>query len=103
MAMTTTTTRIENYGAELNACPTTTGEMKEVSRTIKDNLIETSEILSCSEAIIDKIMDFIWSEGSVNKAKEIDVVNMDSNIVNNMYMAKVIRDKLNIIADRLGC
>ena len=46
---------------------------------------------------------FLKSEGSVNKAKEIDVVNMDSNIVNNMYMAKVIRDKLNIIADRLGC
>lgn len=103
MEMTTTTTRIENYGAELNVCPKTTGEMKEVSRTIKDNLIETSEILSCSESIIDKIMDFIWSEGSVNKAKEIDVVNMDSNIVNNMYMAKVIRDKLNIIAERLGC
>lgn len=103
MEMTTTTTRIENYGAELNVYPKTTGEMKEASRTIKDNLIETSEILSCSEAIIDKIMDFIWSEGSVNKAKEIDVANMDSNIVNNMYMAKVIRDKLNIIAERLGC
>ena len=97
------TTKIENYGAELNVRTNTTGEIKEVSRTIKDNLMETSEILSCSEAIIDKIMDFIWSEGSVNKAKEIDVVNMDSNIVNNMYMAKVIRDKLNIIADRLGC
>lgn len=101
--MTTTTTRIENYSAELNACPKTTGEMKEASRTIKDNLIETSEILSCSESIIDKIMDFIWSEGSVNKAKEIEVVNMDSNIVNNMYTAKAIRDKLNIIAERLGC
>lgn len=97
------TTKIENYGAELNVRTNTTGEIKEVSRTIKDNLMETSEILSCSEAIIDKIMEFIWSEGSINKAKEIDVVNMDSNIVNNMYMAKVIRDKLNIIADRLGC
>lgn len=102
--MTTTTTRIENYSAEPNVCPNTTcGETKVERRTIKDNLMETSEILSCSEAIIDKIMDFIWSEGSVNKAKEIDVVNMDSNIVNNMYMAKVIRDKLNIIAERLGC
>ena len=97
------TTRIENYGAEPNVCPKTTCEMKEAPRTIKDNLIEISEILSCSEDIINKIMNFIWSEGSVNKAKEIDVVNMDSNIVNNMYMAKVIRDKLNIIADRLGC
>ena len=96
-------TKIENYGAELNVRTNTTGEIKEVSRTIKDNLIETSEILSCSEAIIDKIMDFIWSEGSVNKAKEIEVVNMDSNIANNMYMANVIRVKLNIIADRIGC
>lgn len=84
----------------------TTARIKEVGepkRTIKDNLIETSEILSCSEAIIDKIMAFIWSEGSVNNAKEIEVVSMDSNIANNMYMAKVIRDKLNIIAERLGC
>lgn len=97
------TTRIENYGAELNACPNTTGETQEERKTIKDNLIKTSETLRCSEYIIDKIMDFIWSEGSVNKAKEIDVVNMDSNIVNNMYMAKVIRDKLIIIAERLGC
>lgn len=97
------TTRIENYGAELIRPNTTCGETKVERRTIKDNLMETSEILSCSEAIIDKIMDFIWSEGPVNKAKEIDVVNMDSNIVNNIYMAKIIRDKLNIIADRLGC
>ena len=97
------TTRIENYGAEPNVCPNTTCETQPERRTIKDNLIETSEILSCSEAIIDRIMDFIWSEGSVNKAKEIDVVNMDSNIVNNMYMAKVIKDKLNIIAERMGC
>lgn len=97
------TTRMENYGAEPNVCPNTTDGTPVERRTIKDNLIETSEILSCAGAIIDRIMDFIWSEGSVNKAKEIDVVNMDSNIVNNMYMAKVIRDKLNIIADRLGC
>lgn len=101
--MTTTTTRIENYSAEFNACPKTTGEIKEISRTIKDNLIETSEILRCSEDIINKIMDFIWSEDSVNNAKDIEVMNMDGNIVSNMYMAKVIRDKLNIIAERLGC
>ena len=103
MAMTTMTTRIENYGEELNVCSKTTGEMKEVSRTIKDNLIETLEILSCSEAIIDRIIDFIWSEGSVSNAKDIDVTNMDGNIVANAYRAKAIRDKLNIIASRLGC
>lgn len=101
--MTTMTTRIENYGAELNACPTTTGEMKEVSRTIKDNIIETSEILSCSEAIINNIIEFIWAEGSMNNEKSIEVVSMDSNIVDTMCKAKRIRDKLNIIAERLGC
>ena len=103
MATTTRTTRIENYGAELNVCPNATGETKEERRTIKDNLIETSEILKYSEDIIDKIIDFIWSEGSVNNAKDIDVINMDGNIVDNMYRARAIRDKLNIIASRLGC
>ncbi len=103
MAMTTMTTRVENYGAELNVCPNTTGEIKEERRTIKDNLTETSEILNYSEAIIDRIMDFIWSEGSVNNAKDIDVINVDGNIVANMYRAKSIRDKLVIIASRLGC
>lgn len=97
------TTRIENYGAEPNVCPNTTCETRKERRTIKDSLIETSEILRCSEDIIDNIMGFIWSENSVDNAKEIDVANMDSNIVNNMHMAKIIRDRLSIIAERLGC
>lgn len=35
--------------------------------------------------------------------RDVEVINIDGNIVSNMHMAKVIRDKLKIIAERLGC
>ena len=73
-----------------------------VDRTIKDNIMEATEILSDIEAQVDRIKNWLWLSDD-EKAPNIDITDMSSNVVRNLEFEKRILKKLLFIADRLGC
>ena len=71
-------------------------------RPIKDNMMEATEILSDIEAQVDRIKNWLWLSDD-EKAPNIDITDMSSNVVRNLEFEKRILKKLLFIADRLGC
>ena len=71
-------------------------------RTIKDSMMEATEILSDIEAQVDRIKNFLCFSDD-EKAPNIDITDMSSNVVRNLEFEKRILKKLLFIADRLGC
>ena len=72
-----------------------------LDRTIKDNMMEATEILSDIEAQVDRIKNWLWLSDD-EKALNIDITDLSSNIVRNLEFEKRILKKLMFIADRLG-
>ena len=73
-----------------------------VDRTIKDNMMEATEILSEIEAHVDRIKNWLWLSDD-EKAPNMDITDLSSNIVRNLEFEKRILNKLLFIVDRLGC
>ena len=73
-----------------------------VDRTIKDNMMETTEILSEIEAQVDRIKNWLWLSND-EKAPGMDITDLSSNIARNLEFEKRILNKLLFIVDRLGC
>lgn len=71
-------------------------------RTIKDNMMESTDILSEIEAQVDRIKNWLWLSDD-EKAPNMDITDLSSNIVRNLEFQKRILKKLMFIADRLGC
>ena len=71
-------------------------------RTIKDNMMEATEILSEIEAQVNRIKNWMWLSDD-EKAPTIDITDLSSNIVRNLEFEKRILNKLLFIVDRLGC
>ena len=71
-------------------------------RTIKDNMMESTEILSEIEAQVDRIKNWLWLSDD-EKAPNMDITDLSSNIARNLEFEKRILKKLLFIADRLGC
>ena len=71
-------------------------------RTIKDNMMEATEILSEIEAQVDRIKNWLWLSDDETPPK-MDITDLSSNIVRNLEFEKRILKKLLLIADRLGC
>ena len=71
-------------------------------RTIKDNMMEATEILSEIEAQVNRIKNWLWLSDD-EKAPNIDITDLSSNIVRNLEFEKRTLKKLMFIADRLGC
>lgn len=75
----------------------------ERKRTIQDNLMETTDILTSIEAQIDRIHKFMWAKDDETNGPSIEVLDMDTNIVRNLDAARRIYKRLALIAERLGC
>lgn len=71
-------------------------------RTIKDNMMEATEILSEIEAHVDRIKNWLWLSND-EKAPGMDITDLSSNIARNLEFEKRILNKLLFIVDRLGC
>ena len=71
-------------------------------RTIKDNMMEATEILSEIEAQVDRIKNWLWLSND-EKTPTIDITDLSSNIVRNLEFENRILNKLLFIVDRLGC
>ena len=74
----------------------------ERKRTIQDNLMETTDILTSIEAQIDRIHKFMWAKDDETNVPSIEVMDMDSNIVHNLDAVRRIYKRLALIA-RIGC
>lgn len=75
----------------------------ERKRTIQDNLMETTDILTSIEGQIDRIHKFMWAKDDETNGPSIEVMDMDSNIVRNLDAVRRIYKRLALIAERLGC
>lgn len=75
----------------------------ERKRTIQDNLMETTDILTGIEGQIDRIHKFMWAKDDENNGPSIEVIDMDSNIARNLDAVRRIYKRLALIAERLGC
>ena len=71
-------------------------------RTIKDNMMESTEILSEIEAQVDRIKNWLWLSDD-EKAPGMDITDLSSNIARNLEFKRRILKKLMFIEDRLGC
>ena len=71
-------------------------------RTIKDNIMDSTEFLNDIEAHVDRIKNFLCFSDDEPPTK-IGMTDLSSNIVRNLEFEKRIFKKLLFIADRLGC
>ena len=73
------------------------------SRTMIDNLKETTELLHMIESRLDSIRGSLWFNDGSDPAKDIEIKDMDSNIVHNRDVSKRILKKLDSMIARIGC
>ena len=73
------------------------------SRTMIDNIRETTELLHTIECNLDSIRGILWFNDGSNPEKDIEIKDMDSNLVHNRDVAKRILKKLEGMVARIGC
>ena len=73
------------------------------SRTMIDNIRETTELLHTIECNLDSIRGILWFNDGSNPEKDIEIKDMDSNLVHNRDVAKRILKKLESMIARIGC
>ena len=73
------------------------------SRTMIDNLKETTELLHMIEGRLDSIRVSLWFNDGSNPEKDIEIKDMDSNLVHNRDVSKRILNKLDSMIARIGC
>ena len=82
-----------------NECPV----CENPRRTIKGNLVELTECIHMLENQVDMLLQTIWSKEADNPEKYIEIVDMDSNIVHDLDVARRINNKLGRITSGFGC
>lgn len=93
---------INEIGAEAGHCCEYEAPMPMDSRTIKDNIRETTEQLHIIEGMVDSLSRMLWAKDAVNEKTSIDIIDMDSNIVHNLDTARQIHNKMERIIRGLG-
>ena len=73
------------------------------SRTMIDNIKETTELLHMIEGRLDVIRGSLWFKDGSDPAKDIEIEDMDSNLVHNRDVSKRILNKLDSMIARIGC
>ena len=95
-----------NYD-NMNACvtPVLSNDCCEsgTSRTMIDNIKETTELLHMIENVLDSIRGSLWFNDGSNPEKDIEIKDMDSNLVHNRDVSKRILKKLESMIARIGC
>lgn len=72
-------------------------------RTIKDNLTELTECIHMLENQVDSLLQMLWSKEDNNPEKNIEIVDMDSNVVHDLDVVRRINKKLERITTGIGC
>lgn len=85
---------INEIGAKAGHCCEYEAPMPMDSRTIKDNIRETTEQLHIIEGMVDSLSRMLWAKDAVNEKTSIDIIDMDSNIVHNLDTARQIHNKM---------
>lgn len=93
---------INEIGAKAGHCCECEATMPMDSRTIKDNIRETTEQLHIIEGMVDSLSRMLWAKDAVNEKASIDIIDMDSNIVHNLDTARQIHNKMERIIRGLG-
>lgn len=73
------------------------------SRTMIDNVKETTELLHMIESELDDIRGSLWFNEGSDTEKDFEIKDMDSNLVYNRDVAKRILKKLDGMMARIGC
>ena len=73
------------------------------SRTMTDNLKETTDLLHMIEDKLDSIRGSLWFNDGSNPEKDIEIKDMDTTLVHHRAVAKRILKKLDPMVARIGC
>ena len=73
------------------------------SRTMIDNVKETTDLLHKIEGQLDSIRRLLWFNEGSDPEKDIEIKDMDSNLVHNRDVSKRILNKLESMIARIGC
>lgn len=87
----------------VNSMPINDCRESGTSRTMIDNLKETTDLLHMIEDKLDSIRGSLWFNDGSNPEKDIEIKDMDSNLVHNRDVAKRILKKLDTMVARIGC
>lgn len=90
-----------NFTNPVNDCERPVGENPR--RTIKDNLVELTECIHMLENQVDMLLQMLWSKEDNNPEKNIEIVDMDSNVVHDLDVVRRINKKLERITSGIGC
>lgn len=71
-------------------------------RSIRDNLVELTECIHLLENQVDSLLQMLWSKEDINPEKNIEIVDMDSNIVHDLDVVRRINKKLERITMGIG-
>ena len=93
----------DNVNACVAATPINDCCESSTSRTMIDNLKETTELLHMIECNLDAIRGSLWFNDGSNPEKDIEIKDMDSNLVHNRDVSKRILKKLESMIARIGC
>ena len=93
---------INEIGAKAGHCCECEAPMPMDSRTIKGNIMETTEQLHIIEGMVDSLSRMLWAKDAVNEKTSIDIIDMDSNIIHNLDTARQIHNKMERIIRGLG-
>lgn len=70
--------------------------------TIKYHVDETEKFLRETEVLLDRLIEFLWTENDMTPPCTINVCDLNSAVINNYIMALGVRDRVQVICDRIG-
>lgn len=70
--------------------------------TIKCHVDETEKLLRETWTLLDRLIEFLWTENDVAVPCTIDVHDLNSAVINNCVMATGVHDRVLAICDHIG-
>lgn len=93
-----------NYVSTINPdeCDTTASPPPAPEGSIKYHVDATGLLLRETGMLLDRLIEFLWTENDVTTPCTIDVRDLDSATTNNYIMAQGVRDRVQMICDHIG-
>lgn len=85
-----------------DACDTTASPAPVSEGSIKYHVDETGKLLRETGMLLDRLIEFLWTENDVAVPCTVDVRDLNSAVINNYVMATGVHDRVLAICDHIG-
>lgn len=83
-------------------CDTTASPPPVSEGSIKDHVDETGKLLCETGMLLDRLIEFLWTENDVAVPCTVDVRDLNSATINNCAMATGVHARVLAICDHIG-